>query len=221
VSASASQTARLSACLARLTPHLRLNRVALTGGVAIDAGLSALGLSGTRHRIADLDLVATSLDAVSEGVASAFLVSHYHAVRPGVPKFMVQLVDPVSGIRIDIFPDLVGSIADARPALVGRHRLPVLPLARILEHKALTLSRASRAAPIDPKHVRDADLLGAVLGQPVPAVAPDALTPDVYGIDGDRDCPRCEMSRDPKWPLAAKERMFELLGWTWRPQTTK
>ena len=132
---------------------------------------------------------------------------------------MVQLVDPVSRIRIDIFPDLVGSISDARTANVGTHWLPVLPLERILEHKVQTLSRASHAAPIDPKHVHDAQVLGAVLHKPVPTVAPEALAPDVYGIDGDWGCKRCELSRDAQWSLAPENRIFELLGSTWQPNT--
>jgi hypothetical protein len=214
---SASEIARLSGCLERLTPHLRLDGVAITGGIGIDVGLAMLGQPGTRDRVADLDLVATSIDAINEGVVGQFLVSHYHVVRPGVPKFMVQLVDPVSRIRIDVFPDLVGSIGDAWAANISTHRLLVLPLERILEHKVQTLSRASHASPIDPKHVHDAQILGAVLHMPVPTVAPETLAPDVYGIDDDGGCNRCELSRHADWPLAPKDRIFELLGWTQQP----
>jgi len=110
--------------------------------------------------VADLDFVATSLEAVSSSVVGQCLVSHYHVERPGVPKFMIQLVDPESRIRIDVFPDLVGSIADARATEIGEHRMQVLPLEKIFEHKVQTLVRASPAAPIDPKHVRDALRLG-------------------------------------------------------------
>ena len=49
-----------------------------------------------RHHVADLDLVAISLDAVSSSVVDRFLLSHYHVAGPGVPKFMIQLVDPVA-----------------------------------------------------------------------------------------------------------------------------
>ena len=208
----------MSSCLERLTPYLRRNDIAITGGVGIDVGLDLLGRPGTRDRITDLDLVATSIDVVSEQVVAHFLVSHYHVAGPGVPKFIVQIVDPVTRIRIDVFPDLAGSIADARVARVGTQDLPVLPLQRILDHKMRTMSRASHMSPIDPKHVRDAEILGAVLQMPVPIVRPDALAPDVFGID-DAGCTRCELSRSAKWPLAPKERIFELLGWTWNRHT--
>jgi len=180
-------------------------------------GLAALGRPVVRHHVADLDLVATSLDAVRSSVVDRFLVSHYHVVRPGVPKFMIQLVDPESRIRIDVFSDLAGSIADARATHIGKHRMPVLPLNRIFEHKIQTLGRASPAAPIDPKHVQDALTLGAVLSRPVPEVAAAAVVPDVYGIDADWSCNRCAVSLHPAWPLAPKERIFQLLGWQGQP----
>ena len=146
-----------------------------------------------------------------------FLVSHYHVMQPGVPKFMIQLVDPKSRIRIDVFPDLVGSLTDARPTLVGAHTILVLPHERIFEHKVHTLSRASRSAPVDPKHVRDAHVLGEVLGRQPPVVSAEVLATEVYGID-DWFCERCELSRHPTWPLAPKDQIFELLGWSRRPK---
>jgi hypothetical protein len=210
---------RLSGCLDRLVPHVERDRVAIAGGVAIQLGLEAAGFKGARRELADLDLVAASIDVITPAVVESFLVSHYHVVRPGVPKFMIQLVDPVLRIRIDVFPDLAGSIADARAMAVGGHTLLVLPLERIFEHKVQTLSRASASAPIDPKHVRDARRLGEVLGRQAPDIAPEALAPDVYGIDDDGSCERCELTHHSDWPLAPKDRVFELLGWDWRIAT--
>ena len=208
---------RLGGCLDRLMPHLRMNCIALTGGVGMQVGLAALGYPRVRDHVADLDFVATSLDAVSASVVDRFLVSHYHEVRPGVPKFMIQLVDPESRIRIDVFPDLAGSIANARAVHIGQHAMPVLPLDKIFEHKIQTLVRASPAAPIDPKHVQDALSLGAALSRPVPAVAAAAVAQDVYGIDEDSSCNRCALSLHPAWALAPKERIFEVLGWQKQP----
>jgi len=210
---SRSETHRLSGCLDRLTPHARLNGVAIAGGVGMQLGLAEQGLQGPRDQVADLDLVAASVDAVTSGVAAQFLVSHYHAVRPGVPKFMIQLIDPVSRIRVDVFPDLVGSLGNARTIAIGKHSIQVLPLERIFEHKIQTLSGTSRSAPVDPKHLPDAQVLADVLGRAVPAVAPDALVPDTYGVESDSSCERCRLSRHPDWPLAPKNRIFELLGW--------
>jgi hypothetical protein len=205
---------QLSALLERLLPYVQRDEIAITGGVGIEIGLAALGHPSVRDGVADLDLVATSLDAVGAGVTSHFLVSHYHVEQPGIPKFMLQIVDPESRIRIDIFPDLAGAIADAQLALVGSHRVQVLPLTRIFAHKRQTLERASPSRPIDPKHVADARLLAALLGNTVPEVVAEAIAPNVYGTESDRSCSRCELSRHPEWPLASKDRIFDLLGWT-------
>ena len=207
---------RLSGCLDRLMPHVRPGSVAITGGVGIQLGMAGLGRQGPRHEVADLDLVAASVEAIAPTIVGPFLVSHYHVVRPGVPKFMIQLVDPASRIRVDIFPDLISSLVTATTIAIGGHSIHVLPLDRIFEHKLHTLSRASLSAPIDPKHVSDARIIGDVLGRQVPGVASGAVVPDVYGID-DCFCQRCELSSHPSWPLAPKEQIFDLLGWNRQP----
>ena len=215
---SDSEMERLSACVARLMPHLHCDDVAITGGVAIQLGMAELRLAGSRAVIADLDLVASSIDTVLPGVASAFLVSHYHVVQPGVPKFMVQLVDPTSGIRVDVFPDLAGSLMRASVVKVGAQSIRMLALGDILEHKLLTISKASPERPVDPKHAHDAYALGKLLSRSIPAIAEGSLVEDVYGIDDDF-CRRCQLSRHPDFPLAPKDEIFSLLGWT-RPQGT-
>jgi hypothetical protein len=214
---SDAEAGRLSACLARLLPHLRQSDVAITGGVAIQAGMAMRGRAGPRKTVADLDMVATTIDAVSSGVADTFLVSHYHSLRPGVPKFMVQLVDPDTRIRVDIFPDLVGSLQRASLVEIGPTRVRCLALVDIFAHKLLTMASASPARTIDPKHVADATLLGEVLQRSVPAIEPHSLAKDVYGGAADDYCERCELSRSEGFPLAPKEEIFRLLGWRGHP----
>jgi hypothetical protein len=204
---------RLSTCLAGLLPNLRRNDVAVTGGVAIQIGMAVLGREGSRETIADLDMAANSPDAVSASVADTFLVSHYHVVQPGVRKFMVQLVDPVTRIRVDIFPDLVGSLTRAKQIEIGGQSIKTLALEDILEHKLLTISKASPTNPVDPKHANDAYALGELFRRTVPAIDHGSLVEDVYGIDEDL-CRRCELSRSAHFPLAPKDQIFSLLGWT-------
>ena len=208
----ASELERLSRCLERLMPHVRQSELAITGGVAIQFGLAEAGYAGRRTAIADLDCVARSVDAIAPSVSEVFLVSHYHIAQPGVPKFMVQLVDPVSRIRVDVFPDLVGSLARARMVQIQTRRVQMLALEDILEHKLLTISKASQTSPVDPKHADDAYLLGDVFGRRIAPVAKEHLVEDVYGID-DLHCERCELSLDPLFPLAPKPEIFNLLGW--------
>lgn len=204
---------RLAACLARLVPNLRRDEVALTGGVVIELGLAEAGHPGSRRSIADLDIVASSLDVVLPAVTESFLVFHYHVARPGVPKFMVQLVDPATRIRVDIFPDLAGSLARAKLAQIGGQAIKRLALDDILEHKLLMISKASPASTIDPKHVDDAYALGKLLQRSVPNVDARALAKDVYGGETDRFCPRCELSGSARFPLAPKDQILDLLGW--------
>jgi len=211
---------RLSVCLVRLLPNLRQEDVAITGGVAIQVGLAELGRAGTRDAIADLDLVIGSLDVVSSSVAAEFLVSHYHVVQPGVPKFMVQLVDPTTRIRIDIFPDLVGSLARARAVELGAQATRMLALEDILEHKLLTLSKASPANTVDPKHAEDAYALGALFQRTIPPVAAGSLVENVYGMDEHVPCRRCELSSNAGFPLAPKQSICDLLGWTLQREAT-
>jgi len=214
---SRTEMERLAGCLGRLLPHVRRESIAITGGVAMQLAMAGQCRPGLRSEIADLDLVASSLEAVNPSVLRQCLLSHYHVVRPGVPKFMVQLVDRQSRIRVDIFPDLVGSIAEASEISIGEHRVQVLALQRVLEHKLLTVSRASRATPIDPKHARDAIALADLLESQVPDVPSEGLAPDMYGGDADLACRRCELSAHPDWPLAPKDRIFETLGWDQQP----
>jgi hypothetical protein len=100
---------------------------------------------------------------------------------------------------------------------IGEHRVQVLPLERVFEHKVQTLMRASPASPVDPKHVHDALTLGEILSTAIPDVAPEAIVPGVYGAEDESSCHRCMLSRDPAWPLAPKDQIFELLGWDRQP----
>lgn len=83
----AHEMERLSGCLARLMPHVKRDEIAITGGVAIQLGLAAIGHRGSRTTIVDLDLISKRLDSVLETVSSSFLVSHYHVLGSAVdPK---------------------------------------------------------------------------------------------------------------------------------------
>jgi len=203
---------RLSATLARFLAHIAVDSMALTGGVAIQIHSHSAGVSSGRTRIADLDFVATSVDAIRASVATHFLVSHFHLPHPGYPKFMVQVVDPDTRLRIDVFPDLVGSIGRATLSTVAGQRLLVLDAHSILDHKLHGLSRASAARPIDEKHRRDAITLASLCGRHVDPLQTDWVTIEIYDVDL-RPCPRCEVSRTPGFNVAPRQQIFEVLGY--------
>jgi hypothetical protein len=203
---------RLSVTLARFLPHVNPSAVALTGGVAIHIHCHAAGVNGGRTRIADVDFVATSVDAIAPSVATSLLVSHFHLPQPGYPKFMVQVVDADTRLRLDVFPDLVGSIARAMERTIAGHCLRVLDAHSILDHKVQGMSRASATRPIDEKHPRDAMILGSLCGRRVDPLPLDSMTKDIYGMNL-TPCPRCEVSRTPGFPVAPRRRIFEILGY--------
>jgi hypothetical protein len=193
---------RLDRCLMRLLPHLDGDEVALTGGIAL-----GVHLPGKRRDVADVDFVARRMDAVAPSVARDFLVSHYHVVQPGVPKAIVQVVDPKTRLRVDLFPDLTGAVARAQRSLVDGALLLVVTAADLLAHKLALLHKR-----VDEKHWRDAVALAALLGAPPPP-PPAELAPDVYSQDLALACDRCERSRSPDFPLADKRAIFDLLGY--------
>jgi hypothetical protein len=211
---SEQELTRLSGCLARLMPHVSRAEMALTGGVAIQLGLAALGRTGSRTAIADLDFVLSRVDAIAATVTESFVVSHYHTAGMGGAKFMIQLVDPIFRLRLDMFPDLAGSLARAQTFMIGTQTVNVLDLQSILDHKLATLSNAwGREETIDPKHYLDAQTLGTIFGREVPAAPKWGLAKDIYGGEADLNCRRCELSRAERFPLAPKPQIFELLGW--------
>lgn len=205
--------ARLRGCLTRFLPHVDERSVALTGGVAIDVHLSERGLSSGRHVVVDVDFVAAGGDTVSSSVATQFLVSHFHQPQPGYPKFLIQLVDPVSRLRVDVFPDLTGSLRRARVLEVADVQVRVLDANSILEHKLATLANASDARLVEEKHYKDAMQLGALCGRPVPSIAASLLCKAEYSQNLSARCARCETSQDIAFPLAPKREIYEVLGY--------
>jgi len=186
---------QLHICLSRLRPHIDASSIAITGSVAIDLH-SAKNARARRARVAgDLDLVAKNQNAVASSVTSTFLVSHFHTPQPGYSKFLIQLVDPVSRVRVDVFPDGQECISRAIPMFVNGSRLLVVDPVDLFEHKLATLAHASPERRIDRKHVDDALALGAVCGRDVPNISSDGSGHDEYSQDVVAVWPRCEVSK--------------------------
>lgn len=142
-----------------------------------------------------------------------FLVSHFHLPQPGYAKFLVQLVDPVSGLRVDVFPDSLGAVLRARQREVAGVSVLVLELSAVLDHKRVLLAQASASAPVEEKHYRDARLLAALCGLPIPDRPATVLGSTVYSHDLTAVCPRCAASGDQRFPLASKRRIHDILGY--------
>ena len=201
-------------CLRRLMPHVETARIALTGGVAI--GVHAGSTHGNRTEdipAEDIDFVADDVGALSQTVTTDFLVSHFHLPQPGYAKFLVQLVDPVSRLRLDFFPDTLRALGRARVVVVAGVPLRILEARVILDHKMALLSKASATNPVDAKHYADAKRLGAICGRDVPPFEASQLTSTVYCQDVDEACLQCQVSRHNGFPLASKRAILAVLGY--------
>ena len=190
-----SSSDAVDACLALLARHVARAEVAITGSVAIGA-----------RRPNDLDLVVSRRSVVETTVAADFLIVHHHQGD----RLILQLVEPRSRVRVDVFFDRFGAIATAHARPDGW--LVVEP-AVLFEHKLELLARASPERPVDPKHAEDARVLAGRLGRAIPAIDPRSLRAEVYSTDLSAGCERCEAALDPAFPLASRAAVFELLGY--------
>jgi hypothetical protein len=195
-------------CLARLIPHVDAARIALTGGVAMGVYEHARLLAAE-----DIDFVAEDAGVVRSTVTSDFLVSHFHLPQHDSPKFMIQLVDPPTRLRLDFFPDARGTLRRASLHVVAGVPLRVLQANDILDHKLALVSNASHASPVDAKHYSDAMLLGTLCGRDVPALDASQLASAVYSQDLDASCIRCQVSQHADFPLASKRAILDVLGY--------
>ncbi len=200
-------------CLARLQPHLRPQATALTGGVAVQLHLLRAGRPGRRLRFNDIDLVALEPSAVLPSIAAEFLISHYHVPHAGYAKFLIQVADPVTRLRVDVFGRSPGTSFDTEPVTVGEIGTAILPARHILREKLRLLDAASPEHPVDPKHYQDAVQLADLLGDARPSVNPRLLVHDRYEMNLNARCPRCQASARSAFPLASKQSIFDILGY--------
>jgi len=201
-------------CLQRLIPHVNIARIALTGGVAIGVHVDSERGDRTRADAAeDIDFLVDSVDAVRETVTHEFLVSHFHLPQPGYPKFLLQLVDPATRLRLDFFPDTLHALSRAPVNSVAGVRLHVVSALDILTHKLALLSGASVESPTDEKHYADAKQLSTACGLDLPALPHAHLARTSYSRDVDKTCSRCHVSQDRRFPLASKHTIFGILGY--------
>jgi hypothetical protein len=187
--------------------------IALTGSVAVELHLEVTRRDRMRRFAAeDIDFVAYDAKAVRPTVTSDFLVSHFHLPQPGYPKFLIQLVDPATRLRLDIFPDSLRALKRANVLNVAGVPLRVLKAQDILGHKLALLSKASAASPVDKKHYADAKRLGTICGHEAPPLPASHVARAFYSQDTEAKCPRCEISQCTVFPLAPKTAILDILG---------
>jgi hypothetical protein len=204
---------RLAVCMQKLIRFLRPRSFAVCGGVAVQLLLAKHGLSRPDGRVKDLDILAADLDVFPPERFDGWLLSHFHRPHPGYNKHLIQLVDPETCLRVDIFNDAQETWRDSVPHQFGDASVPVLGTRQVLAHKVGLLERASVDRPIDYKHLEDARLLASILEQSEPRVAADRLCVDVYSTDLSASCQRCLASSPLPVPLAPKTEILSVLGY--------
>ena len=204
---------RFAACIQKVARFLYPKSFAVCGGVAVQLLVAKHGLSRPDARVKDLDILAADLDVFPPERFDGWLLSHFHRPHPGYNKHLVQLVDPETRLRVDIFNDAQGKWRDSAPHQFGDASVLVLDARQVLAHKVGLLERASVERPIDYKHLEDARLLASILKESAPWVPADRLCVDVYSTDLSAPCQRCLASRPLPTPLAPKAEILSVLGY--------
>jgi hypothetical protein len=201
-------------CLSRLLPPVDRDRIAMTGGVAIGVHLARSYGDASRGAAAeDIDFAVESVDAIRPTVTNDFLVSHFHLPQMGYPKFMVQLVDPVTRLRLDFFPGALAVLERSATVDIAGVSVRILAPEDILDHKIHLLASASAEAPVEAKHYSDAIRLGGISQRAISRMAAPHPASRAYSRDVNATCPRCEASKRPVFPLAPKQAIFDVLGY--------
>lgn len=141
-----------------------LRDFAITGGVAVAAHLAT---SQSSRPLNDLDLVVEGASLIPSGLAAGLLVSHVHlGAKPG--RMLLQLVEPTTRLRIDLFGTIRGQLRRSRSvgAAHGDHR--IVSRADLAARMTGLLLDLGLDEAVPAKHARDQAALLA--GDPVDGI---------------------------------------------------
>ena len=231
---SASDEQRFAQVTAKLSPYLDKSLL-VTGSYAVEYAVRTCGGPATELKLNDIDVVAPmGLQELGQGLGAAFLVNHFHPKRE-LGNVLLQLIDPSTATRIDIFTPRSASIrsrstvTSEKIAIVAAEDLTARLLAivsivlqgRTIDPKyAVSFQRLieigdlEKAAELWPEYRKPSDppffdtavtAVQAVLKQ-----QPQLLKPTEYSQDLSHRCEWC--IPDASFPLADKRAVFELIG---------
>lgn len=122
-----------------------IRRWALTGGFAFEIHADRLGLQPSVRPLNDIDFVVSAFDSIPETLADEFLFRHVHPFDPP-GKTLLQLVDPESALRIDVFRACGQTM---------RRASGVVSLEDLVARAARLLLDLADGVPVASKHARD------------------------------------------------------------------
>ena len=233
---STSDAERAHGTLSRLRGH-RIDRLALTGGMAIELHRIRLGLLPQSRTFNDIDFLVESFDDIPQTLSADLLLRHVHP-HDSPAKTLLQCVDPRTAVRVDFFRAYGSTMG--RTMDVELYGAPM----RIISVEDLT-ARAGRLCmdlatevPTPAKHTRDflrlLPLVDFQSMEPVWAEHRKANHPEsfpaaanllhsliasrrdlqivpAYSQDVGAFCSRCETTES--FPLADAGRILSLLGY--------
>ena len=142
-------------------------RGALTGGLAIEAHLSARGQPARRRPLNDVDFVVGSFASIPDSLADRFLVHHVHPFAPE-GKTVLQLIDPERAVRVDVFRAFGATLLRSGPLGGATGSLDVVALEDLIARTtAHVYGRLRSGRAIDAKYVRTFLELAGLDSKPV------------------------------------------------------
>jgi len=227
---------RAQRTLARLHRH-GLNRVALTGGLAIELALLHHGQAPHTRLLNDIDFLVDSFDHIPRSLSTGLLFRHVHPYDPPA-KTLLQAVDPETGMRVDFFRSYGATMRQTTEADLAGITLRVVALEDLVARTTRLCMDLAAFVPTPRKHTCDFLRL-------LPLVDPEAMQPvwvehrkpnhpepftqaaqllldlipakpelqivPAYSQDVTAICSRCQFSQE--FPLADPKEILSILGY--------
>lgn len=218
----------------RLTLNLKKDIYALTGSLALRYGLISHGLSTSHTPLNDVDLVINNIHDVHPSVTNDFLINHYHLPKSDADTLFIQLVDPVSCLRVDIFPFHKSS----RSTWIDTNALPILSMEDLFVQIISITQSIFQGKFVSPKHFDNMNMLMPLVhmntanqiwneimlkrysyslaeaidkAQTALKNHSELIKTIAYRADEDFICSKCNHVRD--FPIAPAKKVIEVLGY--------
>jgi hypothetical protein len=227
---------RAGCTLARLRTH-SIEKLALTGGLAVELHRLRLGLPVEMRALNDMDFLVDSFDEIPKTLAGCLLFRHVHPHDPP-GKILMQCVDPEGAVRVDIFRAYGNIGLRARPMELCSAALRVVSIEDLAARSARLCMDLASGGQVPAKHARDflrmlplveVDAMDAIWQEhrkpnhPPSFAAAAMLLLDListrkdlqivpqYSLDARARCSRCQESET--FPLVQAGRVLSLLGY--------
>jgi hypothetical protein len=233
---SVSDADRASHTFQKLASH-NIGPWAVTGGFAIEIHHLRLGRKSSIRSLNDLDFITGSFDCIPETLADDFLFRHIHPLDPP-GKTMLQLIDPDSALRIDVFRAIGATMGRSSRLNLQSVTVQLISLEDLLAREARLALDLAQNIPVPSKYARDflrlielvnpADVetawqdhrrtkhpvtfeeASSLLQDLIPA-HPELLIAPRYSNDTEKACTRCQPTA--AFQLADPKVVLSLLGY--------